>query len=122
MLALSIIDNKRQNISREARTASPIIGLKSFNNWVKTVLINKFARYGTPDESPSEVQNSNSSRMNGSRHNNGRQRRKPLKVLDMGCGKGGDLMKWQKAGLLEYVGVGESHLLLLFPSRGHVEQ
>lgn len=67
---------------------------------MKTVLINKFARYSSQDET--EVQNSR-----GNGRNNGRQRRKPLKVLDLGCGKGGDLMKWQKAGLLEYVGVGE---------------
>lgn len=30
---------------------------------------------------------------------------KKLKVLDLGCGKGGDLQKWQKAGLREYIGV-----------------
>jgi mRNA (guanine-N7-)-methyltransferase len=30
---------------------------------------------------------------------------KKLRVLDLGCGKGGDLQKWQKAGLKEYIGV-----------------
>ena len=29
------------------------------------------------------------------------------KVLDMGCGKGGDLSKWNKAKIKEYMGVGE---------------
>lgn len=28
------------------------------------------------------------------------------KVLDIGCGKGGDLIKWMKAKIKEYVGVG----------------
>ena len=30
------------------------------------------------------------------------------KVLDMGCGKGGDLTKWLKARIKEYFGVGSS--------------
>lgn len=30
------------------------------------------------------------------------------KVLDMGCGKGGDLSKWVKAKIREYVGIGMS--------------
>ena len=28
------------------------------------------------------------------------------KVLDLGCGKGGDLTKWTKAKIMEYVGSG----------------
>jgi hypothetical protein len=34
--------NARPNTDRTARTSSPILSLKSFNNWVKSVLINKF--------------------------------------------------------------------------------
>ena len=83
-------DNKRQNFSREERTYSPIIGLKSFNNWVKSVLIAKYAR---------DYHNATSNGHGPSRH------AKKLKVLDLGCGKGGDLQKWQKAGLREYIGV-----------------
>lgn len=38
-----------------------------------------------------------------------------LKVLDMGCGKGGDLKKWAKVGTGEYVGFGKHcSLPLLF--------
>lgn len=33
-----------------------------------------------------------------------------LKVLDLGCGKGGDLQKWLKAGTAEYIGIGERAL------------
>ncbi|KAK4053654.1 mRNA cap guanine-N7 methyltransferase [Microbotryomycetes sp. JL201] len=72
--------NARPDIGISARQESPIIGLKTFNNWIKTVLIAKFGR------------------REGS---NG-----PLiKVLDLGCGKGGDLQKWGRAGTAEYVGI-----------------
>jgi mRNA (guanine-N7-)-methyltransferase len=47
-------------------TDSKIKGLRSFNNWVKSSIIQKFI---------------------GDERN--------LKIMDMGCGKGGDLQKWQ---------------------------
>ncbi|KAF2788435.1 mRNA cap methyltransferas-like protein [Melanomma pulvis-pyrius CBS 109.77] len=57
-------------------TDSKIKGLRSFNNWVKSSIIQKF--------------------IGDERH---------LKVLDIGCGKGGDLMKWQSSRKIElYVG------------------
>ncbi|KAK4971116.1 mRNA cap guanine-N7 methyltransferase [Elasticomyces elasticus] len=64
------------------RTDSQIKGLRNFNNWVKSTLIQRYARN---DEMP------NSS----------------LLVLDIGCGKGGDLGKWQKSPqrIELYVGV-----------------
>ncbi|KAM0792129.1 hypothetical protein ACM66B_004829 [Microbotryomycetes sp. NB124-2] len=72
--------NARPDIGIDARKESPIIGLKNFNNWIKTVLVSKFGR------------------REGSRD--------PLiKVLDLGCGKGGDLQKWGRAGTSEYVGI-----------------
>lgn len=54
------------------KTDSRIKGLRSFNNWVKSVIIHKF--------SPTDDGNGPS-----------------LRVLDLGCGKGGDLGKWQQA-------------------------
>ncbi|KAL8936835.1 MAG: hypothetical protein Q9216_004720 [Gyalolechia sp. 2 TL-2023] len=54
------------------RTDSRIKGLRAFNNWVKSTVIHKFAR---PDENVGQ----------------------PLRVLDIGCGKGGDLAKWAQA-------------------------
>ncbi len=51
------------------KTDSKIKGLRSFNNWVKSCLIQKFS----PDEDMAE-----------SRSN--------ILVLDIGCGKGGDLV------------------------------
>lgn len=53
------------------KTDSKIKGLRSFNNWIKSTVIHKF--------SPGEADSG------------------PLKVLDIGCGKGGDLQKWQRA-------------------------
>ncbi|KAL8719565.1 MAG: hypothetical protein Q9225_003439 [Loekoesia sp. 1 TL-2023] len=56
------------------RTDSRIKGLRAFNNWVKSTIIHKF--------SPSD---DNAADTN------------PLLVLDIGCGKGGDLAKWAQA-------------------------
>ncbi|KAF2200579.1 mRNA capping enzyme, large subunit [Delitschia confertaspora ATCC 74209] len=57
-------------------TESKIKGLRSFNNWVKSSTIQKF----TGEE-------------------------RGIKVLDIGCGKGGDLQKWQSSRKLDlYVG------------------
>ncbi|XP_010931870.1 mRNA cap guanine-N(7) methyltransferase 1 [Elaeis guineensis] len=64
----------RSNQTLEEREASPIIHLKKLNNWVKSVLIQLYARRGDS-------------------------------VLDLACGKGGDLIKWDKAKIGYYVGV-----------------
>ena len=53
------------------KTDSKIRGLRTFNNWVKSTVIHKFSP-GEPDSGP-------------------------LRILDIGCGKGGDLQKWQRA-------------------------
>lgn len=79
---LCATDNARPEVGLVQRRESPIIGLRNFNNWIKSVLITKFAH---PALSPP----------------NGKG-----KVLDMGCGKGGDLAKWSKARVREYVGLG----------------
>lgn len=69
--------NARPEVGVEHREFSPIIGLKKFNNWIKSVLIGKFAY---------------------------RERGRPgAKVLDLGAGKGGDLNKWKQARIDLYV-------------------
>ncbi|KAI0328103.1 hypothetical protein GY45DRAFT_1029121 [Cubamyces sp. BRFM 1775] len=80
--------NARPDVGVAQRQESPIIGLKSFNNWVKSVLITRFA-HPALSASPSARRGT---RMRG-------------RVLDMGCGKGGDLTKWAKANVAEYVGL-----------------
>ncbi|KAL9008610.1 MAG: hypothetical protein Q9173_006283 [Seirophora scorigena] len=56
------------------RTDSRIKGLRGFNNWVKSTIIHKFS---PTDDTVGE--------------------KTPLLVLDLGCGKGGDLAKWAQA-------------------------
>ncbi|KFA65684.1 hypothetical protein S40285_04823 [Stachybotrys chlorohalonatus IBT 40285] len=68
---------------RDWRTRdSKIKGLRVFNNWVKSCIIQRYS----PDEDHTP----------GSREQ-GRSSGKDLLVLDIGCGKGGDLNKWQQA-------------------------
>lgn len=78
-------DNSRPEVGVIQRLDSPIIGLKNFNNWVKSVLISKFAH---PALATSNV----------------RSQRNKGKVLDLGCGKGGDITKWSKARISDYAG------------------
>ncbi|KAK0382758.1 hypothetical protein NLU13_9854 [Sarocladium strictum] len=63
-------------------TDSRIKGLRAFNNWVKSCIIQRYS----PDEDHTP----------GSREM-GRSSGNELLVLDIGCGKGGDLNKWQQA-------------------------
>ena len=58
------------------KTDSQIKGLRSLNNWVKSTLIQKFSRPEYLTQPGLQQQ---------------------LCVLDMACGKGGDLGKWEKA-------------------------
>ncbi|KAH6982142.1 putative RNA (guanine-N7) methyltransferase [Ilyonectria sp. MPI-CAGE-AT-0026] len=68
---------------RDWRTRdSKIKGLRVFNNWIKSCIIQRYS----PDEDHAP----------GSREE-GRSSGKDLLVLDIGCGKGGDLNKWQQA-------------------------
>ena len=77
------------------RTDSRIKGLRSFNNWVKSCLIQKLA---PSEEFLAECGTSDAVR---------RWHGDKLKVLDIGVGKGGDLGKWDKSAqpVELYIGV-----------------
>ncbi|KAJ1532537.1 hypothetical protein HK096_006475 [Nowakowskiella sp. JEL0078] len=66
--------NARPNQGRNERRGSPIFRLRGFNNWIKSILISKYAKSGDF-------------------------------VLDMCCGKGGDLEKFSKADIRQLLGL-----------------
>ena len=73
------------------KTESKIKGLRSFNNWVKSTLIQKFS----PDEEFAARVNDVKDWADDSAPPPMEDKR--LLVIDLGCGKGGDLGKWQLA-------------------------
>lgn len=95
--------NARPEVGVVQRNDSPIIGLKNFNNWVKSVL---FAQHAHPvlARSPNSGPYFNIQPAKGQMSRGGGGRGAG-KVLDLGCGKGGDLTKWQKGRIREYVGL-----------------
>lgn len=66
--------NARPNNSTQERKKSTIYGVRSFNNFIKSLLIDMYSR-------PHDI------------------------TLDLGCGKGGDLLKWLKGGIDGLIGV-----------------
>ncbi|GAB0087257.1 mRNA cap guanine-N7 methyltransferase [Sergentomyia squamirostris] len=74
------------------RNKSRIFYLRNFNNWIKSMLVNEYA---------TKVKET-------------LQAGAPLRVLDIGCGKGGDLLKWQKGRI--------SHLICTDIAEVSIEQ
>ncbi|KAM6903513.1 mRNA cap guanine-N(7) methyltransferase isoform 1-T1 [Lycodopsis pacificus] len=67
--------NSLQEVGLAARSQSRIFFMRNFNNWMKSVLIGEIL---------DQVRGSGSSKVS---------------VLDLGCGKGGDLLKWRRGGI-----------------------
>lgn len=65
--------NKIQDAGLEQRNESKIICMRSFNNWIKSLIVNEFVALARENchANPTSI-----------------------KVLDVGCGKGGDLRKY----------------------------
>ncbi|KAJ7338656.1 hypothetical protein JRQ81_012558 [Phrynocephalus forsythii] len=70
--------NKLEEVGLQQRSTSRIFYLRNFNNWIKSVLIGEFI-------------------------DKVRQRKQNITVLDLGCGKGGDLLKWRKGRISKLV-------------------
>ncbi|KAG8913073.1 mRNA cap guanine-N7 methyltransferase [Tulasnella sp. 408] len=94
--------NARPDVGVDKRQDSPIIGLKSFNNWIKSVLISQFA---APAFKQSTVVPSFQLQQHHRQNYRGSGNPRRGKILDLGCGKGGDLQKWSKARIADYIGV-----------------
>lgn len=74
--------NKLEEKGLEERLKSKIFHMRNFNNWIKSVLISEYL--GKVKETLKLGE--------------------PLRVLDMCCGKGGDLLKWDKGGITHLIG------------------
>ena len=74
-------DEKKQ-IGQDDRRQLPFYNYRCFQNWIKSVLINEAVRYAKEGTGASEIS-----------------------VLDLGCGKGGDLKKFMSNDVANYVGV-----------------
>lgn len=99
--------NRRKEVGVRARQDSPIIGLRNFNNWIKSVLIAKFGRR------PLQESNTHGVNQRGGATSG--------KVLELGCGKGGDLRKWAKANIREYVGLDIADVSITQARARHLE-
>lgn len=73
--------NKLEEKGLDERAKSRIFFMRNFNNWIKSVLINEFI----------------------TKTKSGLKLGEPLRVLDMCCGKGGDLLKWDKGGITHLI-------------------
>ncbi|XP_026469214.1 mRNA cap guanine-N7 methyltransferase-like [Ctenocephalides felis] len=72
--------NKIEEIGLNARTKTRIYFMRNFNNWIKSMLISQYIEKVTSNKVGV-----------------------PLRVLDMCCGKGGDLYKWQKSKITHLI-------------------
>ncbi|XP_067834243.1 mRNA cap guanine-N7 methyltransferase [Heptranchias perlo] len=71
--------NKLQESGLAVRSQSRIFYMRNFNNWIKSVLIGEYLE---------KVKQKN---------------RHAISVLDLGCGKGGDLLKWKRGQINKLV-------------------
>ncbi|KAH8282944.1 hypothetical protein KR054_011134 [Drosophila jambulina] len=84
--------NELKEAGRKDRQKSKIFFMRNFNNWIKSQLINEYMSQLKQQMRVGDA----------------------LRVLDMCCGKGGDLLKWEKAAI--------SHLICTDIAEVSVEQ
>lgn len=73
--------NQLEEKGLDERSKSRIFHLRNFHNWIKSMLINEYL---------TKIKD-------GKKHN------APIRVHDMCCGKGGDLLKWKKGGITHLI-------------------
>ncbi|XP_058451910.1 mRNA cap guanine-N7 methyltransferase [Malaya genurostris] len=73
--------NQIEERGLQERTKSNIFYMRNFNNWIKSIIINKYL----------DIVREKTTRGN------------PLRVMDMCCGKGGDLLKWLKGNITHLI-------------------
>ena len=71
--------NNLEEKGKESRKDSRIFHMRNFNNFIKSILIQEFC---------------DKIKQNKPRHREDYSRSDRFNVLDIGCGKGGDLLKW----------------------------
>ncbi|BFF93248.1 mRNA cap guanine-N7 methyltransferase [Drosophila madeirensis] len=73
--------NELKEGGRRDRQKSKIFFMRNFNNWIKSQLINEYMALIKESKRVGDA----------------------LRVLDMCCGKGGDLLKWEKAAITHII-------------------
>jgi len=113
--------NELKEGGKQFRAESRIFHMRNFNNWTKSMLIQEYAERYISKSRPDITEHREFNRRDRDSHRGGggyghrgdggggrqwnndrREERKPrpdFSVLDIGCGKGGDLLKWGKAGV-----------------------
>ena len=89
--------NNLREGGKEFRKESRIFHMRNFNNWIKSMLINDFADQ-VKSKKPETYREHRGPRDTS-------KAEESFTVLDIGCGKGGDLLKWSKAKIDHLVGV-----------------
>lgn len=73
--------NKLEEKGLDERSKSRIFYMRNFHNWIKSMLINEYL----------------------TKIKDGKKYSEPIRVSDMCCGKGGDLLKWRKGGITHLI-------------------
>ena len=91
--------NKLEEKGREQRVDSRIFHMRNLNNWIKSRLIGN-TTWTRPNRSVSTLNigfDLIGNTLDLIRKEKGWSH--PIKVLDLGCGKGGDLLKWERGNI-----------------------
>ncbi len=88
-VAMDVWKSMHEPVHVEDLSQSPFQSLRDFHNRVKELVVNKAVATCSPPQSS-----------------------RSLRVLDLACGRGGDLHKWRKCNVSKYTGIDFSEVLL----------